>query len=292
MPRIDSFADTSPMSPRALRLRAALIGGLGLLAASGMYFIRRLPQDPEYHNFADRRPLGGIPNFGDVVSNLPFCVVGAIAIFWLSKPRERVGFGKPFLTYHEFRSWALVFTGVFVTGIGSAYYHWAPDTPRLFWDRLPMTVAFMGMLGVQVMERISVRWGSMLIIPFLVTGVSSVVAWRLGEGQGAGDLRLYALVQFYPMAAIPLMLWLFPPRYTRGFDLVIAFGWYAAAKVNEALDARIFGWTGHLVSGHTFKHLCAAIGTAWMLRMLLKRRPLAGEPRLTPSLQASEASLP
>ena len=280
------------MHPRALRLRAALIGGLGLLALSGMYFIKRLPQDPAYHNFADRRPLCGIPNFGDVVSNLPFCVVGALAILWLSKPRERVGFGKPFLTFHEFRSWALVFTGVFVTGIGSAYYHWAPDTPRLFWDRLPMTVAFMGLLGVQVMERISVRGGSMLIIPFLITGASSVIAWRLGEGVGAGDLRLYALVQFYPMAAIPLMLLLFPPRYDRTGTLMLAFLWYLAAKLAEHWDVSIYNALGHTVSGHTLKHLFAATGTAFMLRMVMKRRPLVREERLTPSPQESAASLP
>ncbi|MEK7468563.1 MAG: alkaline phytoceramidase [Planctomycetota bacterium] len=264
------------MTPRALRLRAALIGGLGLLAVSGMYFVKRIPQDPEYHNFADRRPFAGIPNFGDVVSNLPFCVVGAVAFLWFAKHRERVGFGKPFLTYHELRSWLVVFAGVFVTGLGSAYYHWAPDTPRLFWDRLPMTVAFMALLGVQVMERISVRGGSMLIVPFLVTGVSSVVAWRLGEGEGTGDLRLYALVQFYPLAAIPLMLLLYPARYNRSADLMLAFSMYVLAKVGEEWDLRIFNALGHTVSGHTIKHLFAATGTALMLRMLMKRRPLSG----------------
>ncbi|MCE9581577.1 MAG: alkaline phytoceramidase, partial [Planctomycetes bacterium] len=202
------------MSPRALRNRIAPIGGLGLAAGIGMFFAKPIPQDPGYHAFADRRPLFGIPNFGDVLSNLPFCVVGALALAWLAKPSERVGPGRPFLTRAEWWGWTVVFVGVFFTGIGSAYYHWAPDTSTLFWDRLPMTVAFMGVLGVQVMERISVRSGAMLIVPFLALGVSSVVAWRLGEGTGTGDLRLYALVQFYPMAAIPLMLWLFPARYT------------------------------------------------------------------------------
>lgn len=264
------------MTPRALRLRAALIGGLGLLAVSGMYFVKRIPQDPEYHNFADRRPLAGIPNFGDVVSNLPFCIVGVAAFVWMAKPRERVGFGKAFLTYHEYRSWLLVFSGVFLTGIGSAYYHWAPDTQTLFWDRLPMTIAFMALLGVQMMERISLRGGTMLIIPFLVTGVSSVVAWRLGEGEGTGDLRLYALVQFYPMAAIPLMLLLFPARYDRTGTLMVAFSWYLFAKLAEHWDLQIFNALGHTVSGHTLKHLFAATGTAFMLRMLMKRHPAEG----------------
>lgn len=264
------------MSPRTLRIRAAIVGGLGLAAGIGMFLARRIPQDPEYHNFADRRPFLGIPNFGDVVSNLPFCVVGAWALAWLARRSERIGPGKPFLAYAEWWGWCVVFVGVFFTGLGSAYYHWAPDTFTLFWDRLPMTVAFMGVLGVQVMERISLRGGSMLIVPFLVTGFSSVVAWRLGEGQGTGDLRLYALVQFYPMVAIPLMLWLFPARYTGAADLLVAFGWYMAAKANEALDARIFEWTSHAVSGHTLKHLCAATGTAWMFWMLTRRRPLDG----------------
>ncbi|KAF0241752.1 MAG: hypothetical protein FD180_4281 [Planctomycetota bacterium] len=280
------------MTPRALRLRAALIGGLGLLAVSGMYFVKRIPQDPEYHNFADRRPFAGIPNFGDVMSNLPFCVVGAAALLWLSKHCERVGFGKACLTYHEYRSWVLVFSGVFLTGLGSGYYHWAPDTPSLFWDRLPMTVSFMALLGVQMMERISVRGGSMLIIPFLVTGVSSVVAWRLGEGEGAGDLRLYALVQFYPMAAIPLMLLLFPARYDRTGTLMAAFLWYLLAKLAEHWDLAIYDTLGHTVSGHTLKHLFAATGTAMMLRMLTRRTPLEREVPLTPSLQESAASLP
>lgn len=282
------------MSPRTLRNRIALVGGLALAAGIGMFFVKPIPQDPEYHNFADRRGLFGIPNFGDVLSNLPFCIVGAVALAWLARKSERIGPGKAFLTRVEWWGWTVVFIGVFFTGIGSGYYHWAPDTITLFWDRLPMTVAFMGLLGIQVMERISVRGGSMLIVPFLVTGVSSVVAWRLGEGQGTGDLRLYALVQFYPMLAIPLMLWLFPARYTGAAELLVAFGWYMAAKVNEALDPRIFAWTGHAVSGHTLKHLCAAMGTAWMLRMLMKRRPLEDgtAPESTPSLPASAASLP
>src|SRR5215470_10086220 len=44
----------------------------------------RIPQPVTYHNFADHRSWLGIPNFGDVVSNLPFALVGiwgAVALF-------------------------------------------------------------------------------------------------------------------------------------------------------------------------------------------------------------------
>jgi hypothetical protein len=83
---------------------------------------------------------------------------------------------------------------------------------------------------------------------------------------GAGDLRLYALVQFFPMLAIPLALALYPRRWLRGADLLIAVGVYALAKVFEALDAPIFA-LGGAVSGHTLKHLTAAGAAAWLLRI-------------------------
>jgi hypothetical protein len=38
-----------------------------------------------------------------------------------------------------------------------------------------------------------------------------VLAWRRASG-GVGDLRLYALVQFYPMLAVPVTAWLLPSR--------------------------------------------------------------------------------
>ena len=35
-----------------------------------------IPQDPAYHAFADTRRIAGIPNFWNVVSNLPFLLAG------------------------------------------------------------------------------------------------------------------------------------------------------------------------------------------------------------------------
>lgn len=147
----------------------------------------------------------------------------------------------------------------------------------LFWDRLPMTIVFMSLLAITIGERISLRAGRRLLPVLLALGAGSLLYWIWGELAGAGDLRVYGLVQFFPLVAIPLMLLLFPPRYTRAGDLLVALGWYALAKIFEALDARVFA-AGGLVSGHTLKHLASTVARYWIFRMVKRRRPLSGSP--------------
>jgi hypothetical protein len=108
-----------------------------------------------------------------------------------------------------------------------------------------------------------------------------VLNWHLGEQRQAGDLRLYAFVQFYPLMTIPLMMYLFGPRYTRSGDVLIALGWYLIAKVLETgpVDHGMYGM-GHVVSGHTLKHAAAAMGAGWLLVMTWYRRPLGHPGRL------------
>jgi hypothetical protein len=170
----------------------------------------------------------------------------------------------------------LFFVGVALTGLGSAYYHWAPDTPRLFWDRLPMTVGFMALLAAIVAERVSVTAGLVVLGPLIAAGVGSIIYWRASELRGAGDLRPYALVQFLPALLILLMLWLCPPRYTGGGYLLGVLGIYGAAKVFEALDGPIFS-LGSLLSGHTLKHLTVALAAWWVVKALDTRRAMATE---------------
>jgi hypothetical protein len=107
----------------------------------------------------------------------------------------------------------------------------------------------------------------------LLIGVGSVVQWYVSEVRGIGDLRFYAAVQTYS-ALVLLLALIFPQRYTRGFDLAVVVGLYGLAKALEALDKAIFA-AGHMVSGHTLKHLAAATAGYWILRMLGKRRPVS-----------------
>ncbi len=227
----------------------------------------RFGQDPEYHRFADTRRLLGVPSAMDVLSNAPFAVVGAAGLGWLARGSRR------FADRRERWPWLALFLGVGLTSVGSAWYHLAPDNARLVWDRLPMTLGFMGLFAALIAERVSVRLGVSLLPGLLLAGVASIGYWHLTETAGQGDLRPYVLAQFYPLLAIPLLLALFPARYTRGGDLLVALAFYLAAKLAESSDAAIFAFTG-LVSGHTVKHLLAAAGIAWLLRMLRRRRPV------------------
>src|SRR2546430_1898790 len=90
-------------------------------------------------------------------------------------------------------------------GFGSAYYHYAPSTPTLVWDRLPMTVAFMALFAMVVRDRISESCGRVLLWPLVLAGVTSVGYWHWSEFHGRGDLRAYAVIEFLPMLLMPLL---------------------------------------------------------------------------------------
>jgi hypothetical protein len=55
--------------------------------------------------------------------------------------------------------------------------------------------------------------------------------------------------------------------------LVVAMGFYVLAKILESLDRPVYN-LGHIICGHTLKHLMAALGIYWVFRMLARRRPL------------------
>ena len=251
------------------------------------FMLPRIPQPQSYHNFADQRSFLGIPNFGDVVSNLPFAIFGVMGLlFWWRLYRTRSD-AEPdtrhFLDPRERWPYLIVFIGVLLTAFGSAYYHLEPDNARLVWDRLPMTIAFMAVVAAIIAERISVRTGLWLLPLLVLIGMSSVLIWYRSEVNGVGDLRFYATVQAYSLLFLLIAL-LLPPRYTRSSDLAIVAGFYALAKVLETYDRQIFDALGHTVSGHTLKHLAAACAAYWILRMLQRRRPL-------PELSSSAANV-
>jgi uncharacterized membrane protein YhaH (DUF805 family) len=245
---------------------------LALIAATTLVVFLSPPisQNEAYHNFADQRALLGIPHCLDVLSNIPFLIVGVWGM-WLVLSK-RAAASKRFLDPGERWPYLVFFIGVALTAFGSSYYHLHPNDSRLVWDRLPMTVGFMGLLAAMIAERISVKVGLRSLAPLLLFGVASVFYWRITQQAGHGDLRPYALVQFGSMLAILLLVALFPPRYTRTAGLLVSFGIYAIAKILEAADKPIFA-LGHIVSGHTLKHLTAALSAFWILRMLRARQP-------------------
>jgi hypothetical protein len=266
----DPYPD-SGLTPASWRVRLLLLLGLTLSAAGAALAVPPLAQPPWYHQFADQRPLLGIPHALNVLSNLPFVVVGLLGVLFVTSPAAR-RLGGPFLGAGERLRFGVLFAAIALTGLGSAYYHADPGNARLVWDRLPLAVAFMAFFAITLAERVHPRTAA-LFVPLVLLGGASVVYWHLSEVHGSGDLRLYLFVQFYPLLATPVILLLFPARYTRTADLVAALLCYLLAKALELLDAQVYA-QGGFVSGHTLKHLVAALSGAWLVYMVVKRRPV------------------
>ena len=223
-----------------------------LLAASliGLLFLPPIAQDQSYHAFADQRTILGIPNFWNVVSNIPFIAVGAAGLWQL---RRNVAI-------------SVLFVGILLTGFGSAYYHLDPNDRTLFWDRLPMATSFMAILANAIEEQVDLKVGAALLWPFVTVGVLSLMLWRW-----TGDLRLYGWVQFSPAVALILLFLLFPPAYSGASSWLIAAAFYALAKLFEFYDHAIYSM-GSILSGHTLKHIAAAAACFVVLEHFKKRR--------------------
>ena len=237
---------------------------IAVVLATIAHILPPIPQPQAYHNFADHGPWLGIPNFGDVASNLPFAIVGLFGLIFLRKPRP-----EKFADPRERWLYLIMFAALIPTAFGSAYYHLAPGNARLVWDRIPIMIVFMALLAVVIAERVSVNAGLWLFPILQAAGIGSVLFWRAGELRGHGDLRFYAAVQVYAILVLLLML-LVPAKYTRSTDFAAVVGFYVLAKILEEADRQVFA-LGHIVSGHTLKHLAAATAGYWILRMLQKR---------------------
>ncbi|GAB4274598.1 MAG: ceramidase domain-containing protein [Methylomicrobium sp.] len=247
--------------------RYALIAGICITALIGVSFLPPISQDTDYHSFADRRMWLGIPNFFNVVSNIPFILIGAFGIGAL----RAIDRGQ--LVEAVLPAYFYFFIGVAGVGFGSIYYHLDPGNVTLIWDRLPMTLAFMAFVTIIIAEYLSERLAVWLMYPLLAAGFISVGYWYWTELSGVGDLRWYGLVQFLPLTLLPVVLGLFPPRFSGGGRYGLFFGLYAAAKVFELTDVGVYRMLSGL-SGHTIKHLLAAAGCYVFLRQLIERRRL------------------
>ena len=249
-----------------------VMAGITAIVALHACQLPRIPQPQTYQLFADQRGFLGIPNFGDVVSNVPFAIVGVWGLVFLLRLRPE-GTSQRFIDTRERWFYLIIFFGMLLTAFGSSYYHLHPDNARLVWDRLPMTIVFMSFVAALIAERISLRAGLWVLPILLLAGVGSVAQWYASELHGVGDLRFYGTVQAYSVMFLLLAL-LLPPRYTFGWCLAVVAGFYALAKILETFDQPIFGLLGHVVSGHTLKHLAAAYAGYWILVMLQRRRPI------------------
>jgi hypothetical protein len=247
--------------------RPFLLIAISLVVVLGLMLQKPIAQDVLYHNFEDANTYFDISNFWNVVSNLPFFVVGFLGLLQLNKLKI-IALLKP--------AYFTLFLGVLLVSFGSGYYHLAPNNQTLVWDRLPMTIAFMALFTIIIGEFISVSLAKKLFYPLLILGLASVYYWYSTAQNGVGDLRFYVLIQFLPMLLIPVILLIYPSRFNQlsaYWYLLLA---YLLAKVFEHYDMEIHQLLGAGISGHPIKHVVAAIGMYVLLRSYEKRNNING----------------
>lgn len=236
---------------RPNRSEVLLLGAAALLVAVAL-FAPGVGQPAGFHAFAEQRALWGIPHALDVLSNLPFAIAGLVGLAVLGRvPQDAM---PPV----QRRCARLFFVGLLVTAAGSSWYHLAPHDPGLAIDRLSMSVAFAGLLGLVAACGVSERAGRALMAALLLCAPAAVAQWYV-----TGNLLPWVLGQGAGMVLIVLVA-AFAPRPAQGLDVrwVFVLLAYAVAKLLELGDHQVFHASGELLSGHTLKHVVAAFA-AW-----------------------------
>jgi len=242
----------------------SVISLISILGIIGVLILAPIEQDLGYHVFVDQRTIIGIPNFWNVISNIPFLIVGVIGLYSILNTKEIV-----FITEMKI-AYTLFFVGVSLVAFGSGYYHLWPDNGTLVWDRLPMTIAFMALFSIIVGEFISTKLAKFTLWPLVAFGAFSVLYWHITESNGEGDLRFYVLVQFLPVLIIPIILFFFRSKFTHTIGYWYLLLAYVLAKVLEHYDEYIHNILFSL-SGHSLKHVVAAMGILFLIKAYNKR---------------------
>lgn len=236
-----------------------LLWAIAIIAVVSIGQLPPISQDLHYHHFADTHAYFGIPNAWNVLSNLPFLFVGIYGAIYVLNNKTKL----------QALFWgALVFAiGVALVALGSGYYHWQPNNSTLVWDRLPMTIGFMGLYAMVLSAFVREKSGIHSLPWLVVAGIVSVVYWAITEAAGNGDLRWYALVQFLPILLTLIILIFFQSKGFNKRQLVVVLLWYSFAKLLEMADLVVLEFT-QFVSGHSLKHLAAAMASFYVIQWL------------------------
>ena len=164
--------------PRAKRIR--ILNGTAALAVAVALFAAPFDAPESYYHFADTRAMLGVPNFGDVASNLAFLATGALGLAWLWSaagrarltPRERAPFAIFFARRrrHHLR-FGLLPSGAADTGRRPQTTGACCGTGcRSRWRLPPSSPGF-------IADRVSARAGAVALPLVIAFGVAATVYW-------------------------------------------------------------------------------------------------------------------
>ena len=160
----------------------------GLLIALAMAVViaclgPAVAQYANYHEFADQRTLWGLAFAMDVLSNLPFALLGAWGLVRLrathTPPARRTGFVALVSCDAQRPLAALFFGGLLQTALCSSYYHLQPNDAGLGVDRMGMLAAFAGLLGLAAADRVSARADQWTAAAVMAGGTIVLGVWTL-----------------------------------------------------------------------------------------------------------------
>jgi len=205
--------------------------------------------DPDPYAFACDGDLLGVPHFWNVVSNLPYLVIGLWGLRFLAR--------RGLLTRPAFRNWTGIWISTALVAVGSGLYHWFLEPWALGADRIAICGIF-AFVAAHVIHRVFARGPSLAFsLSLLLLCEATVAAWLLGAStwwygglQTLAGLGTLAVV----LVAHRRGTLTFSPK-----PVYLFCAYYALAKLLELLDEPICNMTG-LVGGHPLKHVASAIG--------------------------------
>lgn len=220
-----------------------------------------IAQNPGYHHFADERKMLGIPNFMNVITNVPFFLLGVAGLSQVRKFKEKQ-LRCIFIT---------LFIGFFLLTFGSGYYHWSPNNMTLVYDRIPIAIVIMSFLSFFIYECVDKTAGFKAFFILNIIGALSVIYWIWTENVRKGDLRWYGLVQFFPGVAIPLILLIYKSTFNDLREILLLFVFFVLAKLAEMFDKPVYHLLNNIISGHSLKHLLLVGAQIQIVRMVENR---------------------
>jgi hypothetical protein len=227
----------------------ALYGIIALPLILLLTMVGPITQSQAYHHFADDNFFLGVPNFHNVISNLFFIIFPIIGFLHVKNGESRM---TP--------SWFVYLIGVLFVGPGSAYYHYNPNDMTLIWDRLPMTIGFMGLASFVFTDIFKIKKEVPFLILLLAIGFYSIFHWVQFQ-----DLRIYYWVQLTPLLAIIYAAFALPTPVLKPKHLLFAVVFYIFAKITEKYDHQCLDSINY--SGHSVKHLLAGVSVYALILM-------------------------
>lgn len=254
-----SLSRNTASSPNPQRKGAGtdLLLGYALVLVILAMFGPRIDQAVHYHALADQRSLFGLAHALDVLSNLPFVLLGLLGLGNLRRIEQPLWSGLA----------ATLAIGLLLTGLGSAWYHLQPDDQGLLWDRIGMGVSFAGVLGLAIADRAGLRAGYGAVALVLLGSALALWAWR-----ASGNLLAWVILQGGGMLLLVLLAGCRTQPGGYAFRLGQCVLLYALAKLCELADAPLYQLSGELISGHSLKHLLAALAVLPLLLALQRNR--------------------